>query len=555
MLAAAIIGLGWRYYNDKLLVKKLSLEYDLSKEKERLKNYSSQLEELVAERTKELRKSEAMLKTLHEYANDGIVIMDDKGVIMDVNKKAADIHGYEKAELIGKNIEILELEKHHTIGYERMNRLLSGEPLVFETEHLRKDGSTIALEISAKAIKIDGDILIQSIHRDITEKKRLQAQLLHSQKMESIGTLAGGIAHDFNNILTTVLGYSDLILIDENLSPEVAKKVRVIETAARKASSLVSKLLSFARRGSIEPVPFDINQVVNETVEMLSRIISNDITIKRSFNVRIPPVMGDVNQVEQILMNLIINAKDAISGNGEITISTSTVELSSEGFSLPADIRKGQYVKLSVSDTGKGIPEEHRERIFEPFFTTQGVGKGTGLGLAMVYGIVKEHGGYITVDSEIGVGTTFDIYLPVAEARTPGSRSDLIDNGKSVGEILVVDDEFTVLDLIKETLLRNGFSVKAFDNPLQGLNYFRTNSKKVSLVIADIVMPEMDGIQLIESIRELNPNIKIIATTGFSQNLGDIEVEGFLKKPFQSSKLMSIVREVLNGEDDAVNLK
>ena len=387
------------------------------------------------------------------------------------------------------------------------------------------------------------------------EKKRLQAQLQQAQKMEAIGTLAGGIAHDFNNILTTVLGYSDLILIDENLSPEVAKKVRVIETAARKASSLVSKLLSFARRGSIEPVPFDINQVVNETVEMLSRIISNDITIKRSFNVRIPPVMGDVNQVEQILMNLIINAKDAISGNGEITISTSTVELSSEGFSLPADIRKGQYVKLSVSDTGKGIPEEHRERIFEPFFTTQGVGKGTGLGLAMVYGIVKEHGGYITVDSEIGVGTTFDIYLPVAEARTPGSRSDLIDNGKSVGEILVVDDEFTVLDLIKETLLRNGFSVKAFDNPLQGLNYFRTNSKKVSLVIADIVMPEMDGIQLIESIRELNPNIKIIATTGFSQNLGDIEVEGFLKKPFQSSKLMSIVREVLNGEDDAVNLK
>ena len=546
ILTIILFTLTWKYFSQKSLINELGLQYELDQEKNKLKDYSSQLEDMVKERTKELRKSETMLKSLYENANDGIVITDTEGVIIDVNKRAAELHGFDNAHMKGLNVAILELEKNRAVWDERRKRLLDGEALIFETEHYRKDGSAIAFEVSSKAITLEGETFIQSLYRDISEKKRLFSQLLHSQKMESIGTLAGGIAHDFNNILTSILGFTDLILESESPAPGIASKLRVIESSARRGSTLVSKLLSFARRGHIEPVPFDLNAVIEGTLEMLSRIIPKDIIIQNEASPSLLPAKGDVGQIEQVMMNLIINARDAMPHGGTITVKTDMSELDSESLSISAGIRKGKYIKLTLSDTGQGIPRENIGRIFEPFFTTKETGKGTGLGLAMVYGIVKEHGGYITIDSRIDEGTTFDIYIPASEKLIMHAG---MEEGKesilATGKILVIDDEIPVLELIKQTLQKNGFDVIVFDNPVRGLDYFRSNSNRIDLVISDIVMPSMSGNEVIESLREINEDVKIIATTGFSETLRDIKIDAFLKKPFQSSRLLSIVKEVM----------
>jgi len=491
-----------------------------------------------------------MLKTLFENANDGILIMDDKGVIVDANQRACEMYDREKKDFIGADIELLgpDTDKNRLLWRERLERLLNGEPLLFETEHYGKDENKVSIEISAKAIQIDGRLLIQSFHRDLTEKKRLQAQLLHSQKMESIGTLAGGIAHDFNNILTAILGYADLILLNDKLSPEIANKVRVIETSARQASQMVSKLLSFARRGSVESVPFRINAVIEDTLSMVSRLVPSDIELRKELDNSIPPVEGDVSQIEQVLMNLIINAKDAMPDGGEISITTKLVEIKHNSLDIPATIKNGEYVHITVRDTGTGISEKHLPHIFEPFYTTKEKGKGTGLGLAMVYGIIKEHGGYITVESKEGHETKFNIYLPVSKKQFFRGSLEGAERITGVETILVIDDEIPILQLIKEALFRSGFNVIVYDNPLHGLEFFEANKSKIDLVITDIVMPSMDGAQLIAKLRELNPRTKIIATTGFSEDVGNVWIDGFLKKPFQSSKLLSVIRSVLDRE-------
>jgi PAS domain S-box-containing protein len=538
-----------RFLGQHRLSAELGLQYDLDQERGKLKNYSSHLEVTVQDRTKELRKSEAMLQTLHENANDGIIITDQNGIILKVNQRASEIHGFKGEQMAGMSAELLEIEKNKTIWSERLNRLLNGESLIYETEHYKKDGNTFNLEISTKAIKIGEEIYIQSIHRDISEKKRLQSQLLHSQKMESIGTLAGGIAHDFNNILTSILGFTDLILDEDGTPREISKKVRVIESSARKGSSLVSKLLSFARRGSIEAVPFEVNTIIEDTILMLSRIVSKNVSIRTDLNHMIPPVVGDANQIEQIMMNLIINARDAMPQGGEIIISTDAVELSPDDINFATDIRKGMFIKLSVSDSGTGIDKKHLDRIFEPFYSTKEVGKGTGLGLAMVYGIVKEHGGYINVESEIGVGTSFNIYLPASPAHVATKQGIAHEEHLPMQkEILVIDDEIPVLEFVRQSLLKEGYDVKVFDSPLDGLGYYKEHKDRVGLVITDIVMPSMDGNELITRIREIDPDERIIATTGFGKVLGDVKIDGLLKKPFQSSKLAGMVKKVVGSK-------
>ncbi|GMT47443.1 MAG: hypothetical protein IEMM0007_1009 [bacterium] len=548
LISFFVIAVIWRYLHQKSLINELSLQYDLDKEKNKLKDYSQHLEEIVQERTKDLRKSEAMLKTLFENANDGILIMDDNGIIVDANQRASEIYECDKKELIGTDIQQLgpETDKNKLLWKERMERLLSGEPLLFETEHYGKDENKVSIEISAKAIQIDGRLLIQSFHRDLTEKKRLQAQLLHSQKMESIGTLAGGIAHDFNNILTAILGYADLILLKDTLSPDIANKVRVIETSARQASQMVSKLLSFAHRGTVESVPFRINSVIEDTMSMVSRLLPRDIELRKELDNSIPPVEGDVSQIEQVLMNLIINAKDALPDGGTITITTKLVEIKHSSLDIPATIKSGEYIHIMVTDTGSGISERDLPHIFEPFYTTKEKGKGTGLGLAMVYGIIKEHGGYITVESKVGHETKFNIYLPASKRQFFRDSAKGIKKVLGIETILVIDDEIPILQLIKEALSHNGFNVIIYDNPLHGLEFFRANRNKIDLVITDIVMPSMDGAQLIEQLRKLKPDTKIIATTGFSEDVGNVWIDGFLKKPFQSSKLLSVIRDVLD---------
>ncbi|RMG68292.1 MAG: PAS domain S-box protein [Nitrospirae bacterium] len=544
LISSLIGGLAWRYINYNFHIRNLSLEFDLARDREQLKQYSEHLEDIVAERTKELVKSQAMLKALHEHANDGIIIFDSDGTIRDANNKACELHGYTKEELIGLNIATLEIEENQQLCKERIARLLSGESLVFETVHRRKDGEKITLEVSSCAIEFDNEIVIESFFRDITEKKRLQNQLMHAQKMESVGTLAGGIAHDFNNILTSILGYTSLLVENKHIPQDVIAKLKIIESAARRASNIVSKLLSFARKKGKEVVPLNLNSVIEDSLTMTAKLIPDTITIKKELDPGLPIVVGDTTQLEQVIINLLINAKDAMPEGGEILIRTSSMEMTSRSLDLYADIKPGKYVKLEITDTGQGIPEEIQDRIFEPFYTTKEVGKGTGLGLAMVYGIIKDHDGYITLKSSPGKGTSFYIYLPAANHMPVIENLEVSDLKISHGEILVIDDELPVLQYIKDVLESQGCKVKVFQNPFSGLEYFRRNKKKIVLVITDILMPQMDGGELLRRIKNIKKDVYTIAISGFVDALSDVQADKFLEKPIKKEALLEAINSL-----------
>ncbi len=402
-----------RYLSHKRLINEFSLQYELAQEKDKLRTYSTQLEELVAERTKELEISEQRYRELFDSANDGIVVFDENGVVLDVNRQFCTMYAFEKSSLIGANLRLLEVEDYQYESSERLKRIVKGEPLVFETEHYKKDGSKVIVEVSSKAIEIRGKIYVQSFHRDITEKKRLLEQLFQSQKMESIGILAGGIAHDFNNFLSAILGHAELLGQNEELDATSRRSVKTIESSTRKAGQIVSKLLSFARKGKFSAQPLNFNDVLRDAVELLERIVAKKKAVMEvKTDTNIPIIEGDSTQLEQVIMNLVMNATDAMPQGGTITIATSLETIERNQAVIHPLLTPGKYVLLRVADTGTGIPDEIRDKIFDPFFTTKESGKGTGLGLAIIYGIVREHNGVITVTSLLGRGTTFDVYLP-----------------------------------------------------------------------------------------------------------------------------------------------
>lgn len=545
------IAVVWRYSSQKNLIKTLGLQYDLDQEREKLAKYSTQLEQLVAERTRELNKSNVMLNSLFENAGDGIMIIDRDGIILSANHRACEIHGFDKGALIGANIGLLEPEENKQICRERMERLFNGESLVFETQHYKKDGSRVSLEISSKAVEVDGSLLIQSFHRDITEKKRLQKQLFQSQKMESIGALAGGIAHDFNNILSAILGNAQLLYEFSDLDESSKRKVRVIENSSRRAGQMVSKLLSFARQGSSESFPLNLNAVIRDTIELIERMMmKRNIEIKMEIDNTIPSINGDSNRLEQVIMNLVVNAADAMPDGGLITIATSPVTLGRDASRIHPLLAPGKYVVLKVADTGSGIPDAIRDRIFDPFFTTKGPGKGTGLGLAMVYGIVKDHKGIINVESRAGKGTTFDIYLPASERPVFKSEEAAVHSTAGREKLLVVDDEEDVLTVIKDILETQGYKVVATTNPVYALDLFKELHDTIDLVITDIVMPLVNGRELIRHFKIIKPALKVIAISGYdARNTGKREkdIDAYIRKPFDGLYLFSIVRKVLDS--------
>jgi two-component system cell cycle sensor histidine kinase/response regulator CckA len=549
LITFALGGLTWRYFNQKLLIKKISLEYDLSKDKEQLETYSTQLEDLVQERTKELTVSEQKFRALFDNANDGVIVLDKNGVIVNMNNKFCELHGFDKDVLIGTNFKLLEVEDKKEEKEERFKRILNGEPLVFETEHYRKDGSRILLEVSSKGIEIGGELFIQSLHRDITEKKAIQEQLIHSQKMESVGQLAGGIAHNFNNLLTAILGYAELLQEYSDLDDESKQRVNSIEGSARKAGVLVSKLMSFSRREAFEILPLNLNDVINDSVKLLEGVLDKRIGLKTTLG-NIPTIEGDPNQLEQVIMNLMVNARDAMPDGGLISIKTSVIEIERDRFNMPASyIMPGSYVLLTVSDTGCGIPKEIINKIFDPFFTTKEKGKGTGLGLATVYGIVKDHKGYVTVQSEVDKGTIFEVYFPVSGKAAFKPMKQKLFSVSGHENILLVDDEEEVLNFIRDILETHGYKVIPARNPLAAIDTFKKLSNSIHLVITDIVMPLMQGKELIQNLKTIKPDIKIVAISGYSDekiSRDNTIIDEFIKKPFEVYQLLSSVRRVLD---------
>jgi len=540
-----------RYLMHQRFVSELGLQYDISQQKQQLEKYSVQLEQLVEERTRELNKSELMLRSLFENANDGIMITNGDGIILDVNQKACNIHGFDRDILVGTNIKLLETQENQHLYKERMERILNGQSLLFETQHYRRDGTKISLEISSKAIEVEGNTYVQSFHRDITEKKRLQEQLFQSQKMESIGILAGGIAHDFNNILSAILGHAELLHEFSNLDDAGKEKVRIIENGARKAGQMISKLLSFARKGSFETVSLNLNDIVKDTVDLLERMMTKkNVAIKLEIEPTLPSIEGDANQLEQVVMNIIVNAGDVMPTGGVVTVTTSTVTLGRNAGSVHPLLAPGKYVLLKISDTGPGIPEEIRDKIFDPFFTTKGPGKGTGLGLAMVYGIVKEHQGVIDVRTKLGRGATFEIYLPMSGKLIPRLERPFVSSMAGREKVLVVDDEEDIVSFIKDVLESQGYKVLATTNPVYALDIFKEIKDTIDLVISDIIMPLVNGRELIRHFKLIKPSVRILAISGYEAGIidkKDKDINAFIRKPFESIYLLSVVRRVLDA--------
>ena len=385
------------------------------------------------------------------------------------------------------------------------------------------------------------------------EKKALEAQLQGAQKMEAIGTLAGGIAHDFNNILQAIIGYTQIILMGKESGDPDYEKLEAIEKSAQRASELTKRLLIFGRKVESQLNPVDLNQEVIQVSKILERISPQMISIKLNLAENLRIINADVVQIEQIMMNMWVNSKDAMPDGGELVFETGNATLDEKFCNTHLGSTPGKYVFLKVSDTGHGMDRQLQERIFEPFFTTKEPGKGTGLGLAMVYGIVKSHKGYITLESQVNVGTTFKIYFPATEhfVVTEKPEKAYVPSG-GLETILLVDDEQSILEVGKEMLGAFGYNVLTAPNAETALELYKKDVGKIDLILLDIVMPGIGGLICIERLIEINPKAKIIVVSGSSKEILETSQEAntkaFLKKPFSIIDMTQLIRNVLDKD-------
>lgn len=388
-------------------------------------------------------------------------------------------------------------------------------------------------------------------HRIDKKRKDLESQLLHTQKMEAIGQLAGGIAHDFNNILTSIFFYGDMLLSKRSEDAVVRKHCEQILSLSEKAAKLTSGLLSFSRKQIINHQPMDLNKLIAGVEELLSRLISADIEFKIELSKEALVIMADSGQIEQMLTNLINNAKDAMPQGGRLTISTSPVEFDAV-FSEAHGFEPGAYACVTVSDTGTGMDEETKKRIFEPFFTTKEVGKGTGLGLAMVYGIIKQHDGYIDVYSEQGIGTTFKIYLPESKPGVETAKpAGVLTPAKGTETVLVAEDNPDVMRVVRRLLFEFGYDVVEATNGEEAVEEFKENLDRIRLVILDVIMPKRNGKEAYDEIKKIAPNVKVLFTSGYSEDIINnkmIAEQGqyFIPKPIMPAQFLTKIREILD---------
>jgi len=494
------------------------------------------------------------------HSNDAIVACTMEGRIVSWNVGAERLYGYSTEEAVGQQLDRLIPPDRLDEFPHALSMVKRGESLAnYETVRLRKDGKRISVSLTDSPIRSEGGRVtgLSSIARDITERKRLEEELLQSQKMDAVGRLAGGIAHDFNNILTAILGYSDLLIGQIDEKQWMYKHLSEIRKAADFAASLTHQLLAFSRRQPLFLRVFNLNDTVKSMQKMLQRVIGEHIQIHTHLKAEIGRLKADPSQLEQVLLNLCVNARDAMPKGGSITIETADVTYFLDDFYSVNEMPAGEYVKLTICDTGTGMKPEIKKHIFEPFFTTKEKGQGTGLGLATCYGIVKQSGGYITVDSQVGVGTSFSIYLPRVDET--GEKSSI---RKEVGQlpggnetVLYVEDEITVRSLTAHVLRRLGYTVLEAGSGKQARDAIESNNgREVDLLFSDVVLPDAGGKELADWIRATrNGRTKLLFTSGYVDE-GILKRHGlelgtaFLQKPFTPADLAKKIREVL---DDA----
>jgi two-component system cell cycle sensor histidine kinase/response regulator CckA len=510
----------------------------------------------ITERTR-AEAENARLVTAIEQSGEGVMITNTTGDIEYVNPAFTRITGYALEEVLGRNPRILKSGKQDPTLYQRLwATILKGEIWHGELVNRRKDGKLYTEEMNIAPVRDSrGDIthFIATKH-DVTERKHLEDQLRQAQKMEAVGRLAGGVAHDFNNLLTVINGYSDMLLDRVTGSDPTRGPVEEIRRAGDRAASLTRQLLAFSRQQVLEPKVLDLNELVADGEEMLRRLIGEDIDLAVVRASRLGRVKADPGQIFQILMNLAVNARDAMPQGGKLTIETSDVEFD-EARAQRHPIAPGRYVMLAVSDTGVGMDADTQARMFEPFFTTKEKGKGTGLGLAMVYGTVKQSGGFIWVYSEPGRGTTLKIHLPRVEEVHELVRTSQPQRHSSAGTetVLLLEDEEAVRTLASVILQSSGYKVLESRSPEDALRIGEQCKEPIDLLLTDMVMPRMSGRQVAEHLASLRPALRVIFMSGYTDNAlvhdGALEARSaFLQKPFTPLALARKVREVLDPD-------
>ena len=511
-------------------------------------------------RIEALRQAEEKYHAIFEDALVGIYQSTPDGRFLSVNPALARMCGYDSPEqqvaAVTDIVRDLYVDPACSVLFAQK---MASDGMVRDFEHQirRRDGAQIWLSQNARAVKDDHGELryYEGTVQDITERKTLEAQLRQAQKMEAVGRLAGGVAHDFNNALGVILGYSDLLLPNFPAESTQHRFVEEIAKAARRAANLTQQLLAFSRKQTIQPTVLDLNAVVTDTDKMLRRLIGEDIDLIVSRASKLKCVMADRGQIEQVLMNLAVNARDAMPRGGKLIIETANVELDETYVQQHSYAKPGKYVALSVSDSGCGMSPEIQARIFEPFFTTKEAGKGTGLGLSMVYGIVKQSDGYISVYSEAGEGTTFRIYLPqVADAANPLAAPvapKVLPRGNET--ILMVEDEESMRKLARGCLENSGYTVLEAANGEAAIDIVADHPDPIHLLLTDVIMPGMSGRALASTILRNRPEIKVLYMSGYTHDLitqhGVLASDvALLEKPFNIEVLVTKVRDVLDGK-------
>ncbi len=514
-----------------------------------------------------IAESEERFRQFFNNAPEYCFMISTDRKILNVNRTALEIFGYTKEDLVGQPIlKLIKKEWHKPVKEYFQEWLKTGKIINKELEVVTQKGAVRKVLLSATAVKDKKGKIIHSvsIQKDITDyeqtvrdKEALQEQLHQSQKMESIGQLAGGIAHDFNNILGGIMGYAEVLDMKESANPTVVKYSEKIKRSALNASELVRKLLTFARRAVTEMKPIDLHESLNQAVSMLEHTLDRKIAIQTEFKATKSTIEGDQSQIDNMFLNIAINARDAMPKGGTLTISSESIDFSIDTKlpNLPADvsITKGEYICVSVKDTGTGMSEKTISKIFDPFFTTKEIGKGTGLGLASVFGSIKQHNGFVGVESEQKKGTTFSLYFPLLSETELSQEKQTEEPTEAVlkgtGSLLIIDDESAICEALSDFLIYSGYSVTAFQDGNKGLEFYRQHFKEVDTIILDLVMPEISGTKCFEELRNINPEAKVIVVSGYFEDdklppqIKD-EAMAFVQKPYRINELLKVLSEI-----------
>ncbi len=530
-------------------------------EKWRWERALSRVERLLDVRTDDLKESEAQFKGLFETLPDVLVIYNHQGMITHINAVGAQQLNFFPDALLGKALSLIKPKVSVERSCPTLAGLGCGPSKWEETVFRKKNGTDLPVEMMERAVRFQGQRQTLLIARDLTgrkhmeqEKATLEHQLRQVQKMEAIGRLAAGVAHDMNNFLTAILAHASLVKVRANADKPLWIAGDVIEKAVRRGKELTTQLLGFARQGKHHHVPVDIHDVIQEVIRLLERTINKTIRFQAELSARNSCVVGDPNQLYQVLMNLAVNSCDAMGESGELIVQSVNESVTQEYASHVPGLYAGNYVVIRVTDSGGGISPDVQRHIFEPFFTTKENGQGTGMGLAMVYGIVKNHRGYIGVTSTRGVGTTMRVYLPSAPCAAPQTKIVLTkEPSHGTGHILIVDDEKDVAEAAQAILEYLGYHTTVRLNGKEAVTFFQASEEVIDVVLLDMVMADMSGTECFSQLRAIRPDVKVVLCTGYDrnhavQNLLNQGVTGFIQKPYDLEELAHVCTMVMKDE-------